>query len=54
MNTGRGRHPWKATRADGTYPFPAHGGLNSEVDDVYTRGVCRKFGIDETEYRALL
>ena len=52
----KGKHPWKAQRkSDGkTYPIPAHNGLKTEISDEYIRGLCRCFGLDETEFRKLL
>lgn len=46
---------WKA-RKDGyrSYTLPAHNGPQTELDDMYIKGVCRNFGIDLEEFRALL
>jgi hypothetical protein len=52
----KGKHSWKASRpADGkTYPIPAHNGMKTEISDVYIRGLCRCFQIDEAAFRAQL
>lgn len=42
---------WKARRDGKTYPLPAHNGARTELDDVYIRGLCRCFGLDEAELR---
>ena len=51
-----GKHPWKARRpVDGkTYGIPAHGGLKTEITDVYIRGLIRAFDLDPATFRALL
>lgn len=44
---------YKAVGPSGkTYPIPAHNGPKTEISDVYVKGVCRAFGIDEAEFRA--
>ena len=58
-NTKKGSHPWKAVGKDKTgrdrkFPFVAHKGLQSEIDDVYIPSLCTQFGLDEAEYRAHL
>ncbi len=52
----KGKHPWKAHRSsDGvSYGIPAHNGLKTEIANKYIRGLCRAFGIDETQFRKLL
>ncbi len=50
---GRGSH-WKALRDGTVYPLPAHNGPKSELDDIYIRGLCRAFGLNEREFRKLL
>lgn len=56
VTSPRGPHPWKAHRkSDGvSYGIPAHNGLKTEISDKYIRGLCRAFGIDETQLRKLL
>jgi hypothetical protein len=51
-----GKHPWKARRpSDGkTYGIPAHNGVKTEISEVYIRGLCRAFDLDETAFRKLL
>lgn len=50
-----GRHNYKATMPGfRVFPIPAHRGMHSEIPDVYIRGVCRAFGIDEAEFWAKL
>jgi hypothetical protein len=51
-----GKHPWKARRPrDGkTYGIPAHGGLKTEITEVYIRGLCRAFDLDLETFRKLL
>jgi hypothetical protein len=51
-----GGHPWKARRpSDGkTYPVPAHNGLKTEIPNVYIRGLCKAFDLDEAQFRKLL
>ncbi len=36
------------------YPLPAHNGPKTELSDIYIRGLCRAFGIDEREFRKRL
>ena len=36
------------------YAIPAHNGLKSELSDVYIRGLCRAFALDEAELRKKL
>ncbi len=45
---------WKATFDGRVYPLPAHNGPKSELADVYIRGVCRAFSLDENELRRRL
>ena len=43
---------WKAVRAGSRpYPIPAHNGIRSEISDLYIRGLCRNFGIEDAEFR---
>lgn len=50
----KGSH-WKIIAPSGkTYPVPAYNGLKTEIPDVYIRGLCRAFGLNEKEFRALL
>ena len=42
---------WIARRLGTVYPIPCHNGPKTELSDVYIRGVCRAFGIDEQELR---
>lgn len=57
VESGRGRHPFKVRRANGsgpTYPLKAHNGLKSELADCYVEGICDLYGIDEKALRAKL
>jgi hypothetical protein len=46
---------WKVRGPGGkSYPIPAHNGLKTEISEVYVRGLCRTFGLDEAEFRKLL
>ncbi|GMV44040.1 MAG: hypothetical protein AMXMBFR64_57560 [Myxococcales bacterium] len=45
-----GRHPYRAERDGKVYPIPAHNGLKSELADVFIRGVCRCFGLDQDAF----
>lgn len=50
----KGSH-WKIYGPDRKmYPIPVHNGLKTEIPDSYIRGLCRTFGLDEAEFRALL
>jgi len=49
-----GSSHWKATRNGTVYPLAAHNGLKSEISDLYIKGLCRCFGLDEREFRALM
>lgn len=42
---------WLAKKDGRVYPLAAHNGPRSELADVYIRGVCRCFGIDEKALR---
>lgn len=42
---------WRAIHGGRVYPIPAHNGERTEVKDVYVRGVCRCFALDEAELR---
>lgn len=46
-----GTKHYQARRGVDVYPIPAHNGEKSEVPDVYIRGLCRRFNIDEAEFR---
>ena len=52
----KGKHFWKARRSsDGkTYPIPAHNGGKTEIADIYVKGLCRCFELDEAAFRKLL
>lgn len=45
---------WIARLGAVAYPIPLHNGLKTEVPDVYVRGACRAFGLDEGELRKRL
>lgn len=45
---------WKARKGGAVYPIPAHNGERSSIGDVYIRGVCRAFDLDEKALRNLL
>jgi hypothetical protein len=50
----RGSH-WKAVGPDGrVYPLPAGNAEKTELSEVYVKGVCFAFGLDEAEFRKLL
>lgn len=49
----KGSH-WKVTDGKMTYPIPMHNAEQTELDDVYVRGVCRAFGLDEGALRKKL
>ena len=49
-----GRH-WKLSDAAGkSTVISAHGGLKSEISDVYVSVICRTFGLDERAFRGPL
>ena len=52
-NTGRGKHPWKATRDGISIPIPVSG-LHGEVAKAYFKNFCRSFRIDEERLRRAL
>jgi hypothetical protein len=35
-------------------PIPAHGGLKSEISDIYIRALCRTFGWNFDEFKRQL
>lgn len=49
----KGSH-WKARLGEVSYTIPLHNGPKSEVDDIYIRGACRAFNVDEDALRKLL
>lgn len=54
-----GSHPWKAIGKDKAgknrkFPFVAHNGLSSEIDDAYINALCRQFDLDLDAYLAAL
>lgn len=49
----KGSH-WKASKDGVVYPLPCHNGDRSELSDMYIRGLCRCFGLDEAEFKKLL
>jgi len=49
----KGSH-WKAKMGGKSYPLPAHNGERSEIRDLYIKGLCRCFDIDESEFRKKL
>jgi len=36
------------------YPLAAHNGERSEIRDLYIKGLCRCFDLDESEFRKKL
>ena len=49
-----GSSHWKVEKDGKTYPIPASHGDNTEISEVYIRGVCRALGLDEAELRRSL
>ena len=50
-----GSSHYKASKAGyRSYPLALHNGMKSELSDVYVKGVCQAFDIDEEDLRALL
>lgn len=47
---GGGSHARYKNGTD-TYPVPASNGERTELDDVYIRACCRKFGLDFKEIK---
>jgi len=45
---------WQVRREGRVFPIAAHNGLKSEIPDVYVRGACRLFAIDEASLRRKL
>jgi hypothetical protein len=45
---------WKARKDGRVFPLAAHNGPKTEISDVYIRGLCRCFGLDEDDFRKLL
>jgi len=37
-----------------TYPLSLHNGDRTELSDVYLRGICEKFGLDQDDFRKKL
>ena len=54
VDTGEGRHPFKAVRDGKSFPFKAHNGMRSEISDAYINPLCRCFGIEAPEFRKKL
>ena len=50
---GGGSH-WRVTDGVRSYSVPLPNGVKTELSDVYVRGVCRAFGLDEKALRAKL
>jgi hypothetical protein len=44
----------EGSQGGAVYPIPAHNGERSSIGDVYIRGVCRAFDLDEKALRNLL
>lgn len=42
---------YRARKDSIVYPIPSHGGLKGEINDIYIRGLCRRFGLDEDAFR---
>jgi len=53
IEPNKGSH-WKAVKGGIVYPIPCHNGPKTEISDVYIRGVCRAFGLNEAEFRKAL
>ena len=53
LRPNSGSH-WKALRDGKTYPIAAHNAEKTEITDLYIRGVCRCFNLDEKELRKRL
>ncbi|MCC6649433.1 MAG: type II toxin-antitoxin system HicA family toxin [Polyangiaceae bacterium] len=51
---GKGSHQKFLRPPARNYPVPAPNGDKSEISDQYVKGVCRHFGLDEANVRALL
>ncbi len=51
---GKGSHQKFVRFQERSYPVPAPNGDKSDISDVYVKGVCRHFSIDEAAVRALL
>jgi predicted RNA binding protein YcfA (HicA-like mRNA interferase family) len=53
IEPSRGSH-WVLECNGKAYILPLHNGPKTEVSDVYIRGLCRNFSIDEKELRSHL
>jgi hypothetical protein len=49
-----GSSHWIASKDGRVFPLTAHNGPKSEISDLYIRGMCRCFGLDEEEFRKFL
>jgi hypothetical protein len=54
IKTASGTSHYMAYRGGTSYPIPAHNGLKTEIADVYIRGICRVFSLDEKAVRKKL
>jgi hypothetical protein len=45
---------WKVIGSGVCFPLAAHGGLKSEISDIYIRALCRTFGWDFDEFKRQL
>ena len=50
----KGGSHWRLVKDGRCYPLPLNNGLKTEVSDVYVRGVCRAFDLDEAALREAL
>ena len=47
-----GKHPYRLRKAGARlYTIPAHRGLQTEINDIYIRAMCRNFGIDVEAFK---
>lgn len=53
IEPGSGSH-WVLECNGKAYILPLHNGPKTEVSDVYIRGLCRNFSIDEKQLRSHL
>lgn len=53
LTPGKGSHATLECRGK-CYVLPLHNGTKTELSDVYIRGLCRAFEIDEEEFRKYL
>lgn len=51
---GKGSHIVIRDQMGRSYPLSLHKGENSELSDVYVRGLCRAFALDYEEFRKKL